>query len=752
MNRTKLLLLVLVTLIPMIVNADPVEIDGIYYNLISKGNIAEVTRNPSVSYYTGSYSGEVVIPESITYEEEVYNVASIASTAFYNCKSLTSVTIPSSVTSIGNNAFGNCSVLASVIIPNNVTSIGDNAFASCIGLTSVTIGNSVTTIGDGAFGGCIGLTSVTIPNSVTSLSGFSGCSGLTSISIPNSVTSIGSNAFSGCYGLTSITIPATVTSIGNNAFAYCRGLTTVNIPNTVTSMGATVFADCSELTSVTIGSGIATIWSQTFSGCTKLVDVYCVRKKVPITESDVFKSSHIEYATLHVPESSIDAYKAATPWKDFKSIVKIDSPKHNLTYMVDGVEYKNFEIEEGESITPEAEPTREGYTFSGWSGIPDIMPAEDVTVTGTFSLGTVKIGNIWYNIIENTDVAEVTYGNWDNSYYKNDDDRYSGEIVIPQEITYNEKVYPVTTIGSNAFKFCKGLTSIVIPNSVTSIEDYALLYCTSLISINIPNSVTSIGAGAFAYCNGLNSINIPNSVTSIGVNAFSNCTNLSSINIPNSVTSIEGFAFKVCSNLTSISIPNSVTSIFMYTFQDCSELTTITIGSGVNNIYTKAFSGCSKLTDVYCYANNVPYTDANVFDDSNIEFATLHVKESSIDAYKAATPWKDFKNIVKIDIPKHTLKYMVDGELYKSYEIEENEIITSEASPTKEGYTFSGWSDIPATMPAKDVTVTGTFSINKYLNTSIYLYPRFDDTHYKNGKKEFFQFYENLGIGLGFKF
>ena len=326
----------------------------------------------------------------------------------------------------------------------------------------------------------------------------------------------------------------------------------------------------------------------------------------------------------------------------------------------------------------------------------------------------VKVGNIWYNIIETANIAKVTCGNWDNSYYKNDDDRYSGEIVIPQEITYNEKVYPVTTIGSNAFKFCEGLTSIVIPNSVTSIEDYALLYCTSLISINIPNSVTSIGDGAFAYCNGLNSINIPNSVTSIGVNAFSNCTNLSSINIPNSVTSIEGFAFKVCSNLTSISIPNSVTSIFMYTFQDCSELTTITIGSGVNNIYTKAFSGCSKLTDVYCYANNVPYTDANVFDDSNIEFATLHVKESSIDAYKAATPWKDFKNIVKIDIPKHTLKYMVDGELYKSYEIEEGESITAEAAPTKEGYSFSGWSDIPATMPAENVTVTGTFSINNY--------------------------------------
>ena len=160
MNRTKLLLLVLVTLIPMIVNADPVEIDGIYYNLISKGNIAEVTRNPSVSYYTGSYSGEVVIPESITYEEEVYNVASIASTAFYNCKSLTSVTIPSSVTSIGNNAFGNCSVLASVIIPNNVTSIGDNAFASCIGLTSVKIGKMVTTMSGGAMGGGISLTFV----------------------------------------------------------------------------------------------------------------------------------------------------------------------------------------------------------------------------------------------------------------------------------------------------------------------------------------------------------------------------------------------------------------------------------------------------------------------------------------------------------------------------------------------------------------------------------------------------------------
>lgn len=140
----------------------------------------------------------------------------------------------------------------------------------------------------------------------------------------------------------------------------------------------------------------------------------------------------------------------------------------------------------------------------------------------------------------------------------------------------------------------------------------------------------------------------------------------------------------------------------------CSSLTSVIIGSGVSAI-NGAFSKCIELTDVFCYAKDVPDTQYGEFGDSYIEYATLHVPSSSIDKYKAISPWKNFKEIVKIDMPEHTLTYKVDGEVYKTYIIEDGETITPEPAPTKEGYTFSGWSEIPEEMPAKDVIITGKF-------------------------------------------
>ena len=127
-----------------------VKIDGIYYNLISKGKTAEVTKNVE-----DKYSGEVVIPSYITSEGKEYTVTSIGKKAFYGCSDLTSVTIPNSVTSIGRSAFSWCTGLTSVTIPNSVTSIGYSAFNGCTGLTSITIPNSVTSIGGFAFNKCI---------------------------------------------------------------------------------------------------------------------------------------------------------------------------------------------------------------------------------------------------------------------------------------------------------------------------------------------------------------------------------------------------------------------------------------------------------------------------------------------------------------------------------------------------------------------------------------------------------------------
>ena len=106
----------------------------------------------------------------------------------------------------------------------------------------------------------------------------------------------------------------------------------------------------------------------------------------------------------------------------------------------------------------------------------------------------------------------------------NGDEKYSGNIVVPEKIKASDGVeYPVTAFGSNAFKECKGLKSISIPSSVTSLGNSCFRYCKSLTNINIPDSVTNIGDYAFWGCKSLTSINIPDSVTNIGDDAFDGC-------------------------------------------------------------------------------------------------------------------------------------------------------------------------------------------------------------------------------------
>ncbi|MCQ2315201.1 MAG: leucine-rich repeat protein [Bacteroidales bacterium] len=303
------------------------KIDGIYYKLDEANMTATVTYK---EWEKPTYSGSIVIPNTISYHRKKYSVTTIGEYAFYKCSGLTSVTIPNSVTTIGKLAFYGCSGLTSVTIPNSVTTIGDVAFVGCSNLTSVTIPNSVTTIGSEAFGICSSLTSVTIPNSVTKIGNyaFSGCSNLTSINvgaanthycsidgvlfnytkdtliqypigntrteyaIPNSVTTIEVGAF-GTSNLISVTIPNSVTTIGDEAFSYCKSLTSVTIGNSVTTIGNYAFEGCKSLTSITIPNSVTTIGNEAFGFCYDLNNVFIASKSIHISYSSFKDCSNI---------------------------------------------------------------------------------------------------------------------------------------------------------------------------------------------------------------------------------------------------------------------------------------------------------------------------------------------------------------------------------------------------------------------------------------------------------------------------
>ena len=246
----------------------------------------------------------------------------------------------------------------------------------------------------------------------------------------------------------------------------------------------------------------------------------------------------------------------------------------------------------------------------------------------------------------------------------------TGTLTIPSKLSV--RGYPVTSIGSDAFRNCRGLTSVTIPDSVTSIGSSAFRNCSGLTSVTIPDSVESIGSYAFYGCSGLMSVHItdianwcgisfgnlygnpllyaknlffnglvienltiPDGVTSIGRNAFRGCSGLTSVTIPNSVTSIGDSAFSGCSGLTSVTMPNSVTSIGFHAFQNCSGLTSATIGNGVTNIAYQAFYGCTALADVKCYPDAAGLAWGYARYDVKADGSTvIHVKASQLAAYQ----------------------------------------------------------------------------------------------------------------------
>lgn len=178
-----------------------VDIDGIRYDIITKGKYASVIK------YTTQISSNktVIIPSTVTHEGVECTVKYIKEEAFSR-SNRTSIKLPNTIESIGNRAFYSCSDLTEINIPNSVKSIGNEAFYGCSSLKSVTIPNSVATIGKSAFSYCSNLKTVEIPNSVSKIDDFTFqyCNNLKTIIIPSSVKEISRSAFNDCEKLESV--------------------------------------------------------------------------------------------------------------------------------------------------------------------------------------------------------------------------------------------------------------------------------------------------------------------------------------------------------------------------------------------------------------------------------------------------------------------------------------------------------------------------------------------------------------------
>lgn len=387
-----------------------------------------------------------------------------------------------------------------------VMSVGNSAFMKNTNITSVIIEEGVTSIGYETFKGCTSLT----------------------IAIPHGVISIGMNAFDNCSSLITINLSDSLTTIRTSAFANCTSLQTIEIPNSVTSIGSSVFSGCIKLTEINVNDNNSTYASR---------------------EGVLYNKSLTEI--IRCPEGKSGSY-----------------------------------------IIPE------GVTSIGHDAFMSCEKLTEIAISdGVTSIGTAA----FYSCDKLTKItlpsSLTSIGSYAFEYCNS-----LSTIDIPAS---------VTSIGYWAFEGCSGLTNINVDvNNLTYFSDEGVLYnkeVTELIvcpggksgSYTILDGTQSINDYAFRYCRRLSKVEMPDSITSIGRAAFDSCYVLSTVEISNNLTSISQYAFYSCRSLTAINIPDSVKSIENDAFYGCNSLTAINIPANVTSIGNTAFSGCSNLADIY---------------------------------------------------------------------------------------------------------------------------------------------------------
>ncbi len=521
---------------------------------------------------TDATTGELVIPSSVTYEEETYAVTAIENNGFA-FTGITSITIPSSILNVGNQAFNDCDVLTSITIEDSETPLGWNGgYYQPLWYVDANytlyLGRDLTTEADQCYFGRA--TNVVIGDKVTTINNhlFDGASRLASVTMGSGVTSIGAYAFQNSgtdesVEEQSISLGANVETISSYAFHGCSKLTSLNLGTKLTAIPEEMLGGCTALTSITIPASVLSVGYQAFDNCDALTSITIEDSDTPLAWNGNY------YQPLWYVDSNYTLYLG----RDLTT-------EDNRCYF-----WGATSVVIGDKVT-----TINNNLFDGAPKLASVTMGNGVTTIGAYA------------------------------FQNSGTDESIGE----QSISLGANV---ETIGNRAFYGCNKLTTLDLGTKLTAIPTDMLVGCTALTSITIPASVQSVGATAFNNCDALTAITIEDSDTPLAWNGGyyqplwdvnSNYTlylgrdlttednrcyfwGATNVVIGDKVTTINNNLFEGAPKLSSVTMGNGVTTISAYAFQNSGTDESVgeqsfSLGANVETIGNRAFYGCTKLT------------------------------------------------------------------------------------------------------------------------------------------------------------
>lgn len=467
------------------------------------------------------------------------------------------------------DGFGGDQTLKSITFGDYVETINSNTFYECKNLTTVTLPNSLITIGYGAFSGCSSLTGITIPDSVKTIDGaaFSGCYNLTTATIGSGVESIGSSAFSSCRTLKSIVIPNSVKTIDGSVFSSCHSLENAVIGNGVKELKLGVFSDCYSLMSVTIGSGVETIDKSAFNFCFRLVEIINKSPSITVEIHDDLNNpyGYLGYYAISVFNSGSNYVNSFTTDDGYvtysngnqKTLVNYVGNQTELTLPSDITEIRQA-------------------SFYGLKDITNVVIGDNVKTIGrrvfekcenltNLTIGS-KVSSIGFYAFEECEKLEKVY--------------FGGTADAWAEIEFNVYQAGAILVTSNPLCYAEELyindelvTDITITNA-TKIGKYAFFGYAGLKTVSLSNRVGIIYERAFYNCKNLESVTIGGSVGAIYNEVFSGCDKLTSITFSDNTstwyrgTSSWNITNKKNGIETDLSSPTDNATIFKDTYKD----------------------------------------------------------------------------------------------------------------------------------------------------------------------------------------